>query len=125
MLQQWLTLLADNPALRLLQIAMLILGVIAVFLVCFATRDILLRTQSFLLQILCILLVAFLPIIGYLIYLLIRPARTVKEREMERMVQAIFQFTEDAEILEEEAGEEVIEEVAEDDSADADTDEIN
>ncbi len=55
-----------------------------VFLVLFTTRDILLRTNSFLLQACSILLVAVLPIVGFFIYVLIRPSRTLAERAMHR-----------------------------------------
>jgi len=70
---QLLTILSDNPALRMAQIGLILLALIAVYLVCFTTRDILLRTDSFLYQLLCVLLVALLPILGFFLYLLIRP----------------------------------------------------
>lgn len=57
------------------------------FLLLFTLRDIILRTHSFWLQAFCVLLVGALPIAGFLVYLLIRPARTVKERELEDMVR--------------------------------------
>jgi hypothetical protein len=76
----------DNPALRAAQSGLVVFGVIVLFLLFFALRDILLRTRSFWYQFLCIVIVTLLPIIGFLIYLLIRPARTIKEREMESMM---------------------------------------
>lgn len=107
-MQQWLFFLSDNPALRILQGGLLLLGVVAVFLVCFTTRDIILRTRSFIYQLFSILLVALLPVFGFFLYLLIRPARTVKERELEDMVRKVLRFTEDTEVL--------VEKGAEDDS---------
>ena len=89
-LDPWLLFLADDPMLRLLQGGLLLLGFLVVFLVFFTTRDILLRTQSFIYMFLSILLVAALPIMGFLLYLLIRPARTLKEKEMEAMVRELF-----------------------------------
>lgn len=89
--EPWLLFLADDPQLRLLQGLMLFVGLIVIFLVFFTTRDILLRTNSFWYMFLSILLVAFLPIAGFFLYLLIRPARTVKERELEKMVKEIVQ----------------------------------
>lgn len=80
---------AEDLTLRLVQGGLLILGVVVVFLLLFATRDILLRTRSFLYQLACILLVALLPGIGFLLYLLIRPARTLKERATEARLQRI------------------------------------
>lgn len=82
--------LADNPAMRQLQFFMLIIGAIIIFLVFFTTRDMLLRSNSLVYMLLCILLVAFVPVIGFLIYLLIRPARTLKQREMETMLKQLL-----------------------------------
>lgn len=84
--QPWLVFMAEDPALRLLQGGMLLLGFVVIFLVFFTTRDILLRTHSFLYMFVSIVLVAGLPILGFLLYLLIRPARTIKERETEAML---------------------------------------
>ncbi len=66
---------------------------IVVFLVLFATRDILLRTHSFLLQVFCILVVAVLPVLGFLLYLLIRPSRTLAERRLEHKMDLILERT--------------------------------
>ena len=85
-----LSLLTDNPVIRTLQLTLLGAAVVAVYLVFFATRDILLRTRSFLYQIACILLVALLPLLGFFLYLLIRPATTIREREWERMLRKIL-----------------------------------
>ena len=98
-MQQWLFFLSDNPVLRTMQLSLLSVGVVAVLLVCFTTRDILLRSRSFWYQLVSILLVATLPIVGFFLYLLIRPARTVKEREMEEMLKKLIVFSEEAEIV--------------------------
>lgn len=87
--QPWFVFLAEDPALRLLQFGMLFIGVIVIFLVFFTTRDILLRTHSFWYMFISILLVALLPVVGFFFYILIRPARTIKERDMEELVQRI------------------------------------
>ena len=86
-MQWFLSIFTDNPAIRLTQIMLLCGAVVSVYLVFYATRDILLRTKSFGYQVLCILLTAALPVLGFFLYLLIRPARTVKERETERMLK--------------------------------------
>lgn len=88
-LQPVLLFLADDPMLRFLQGGMLLGGVVVVFLVFYTTRDILLRTNSFWYTLFCILLVATLPVVGFFIYLLIRPARTTKEREVEGMLKEV------------------------------------
>ncbi len=94
-LEPWLLFLSDDPLLRIAQIAMLILGVIAIFLVFYTTRDILLRTHSFILMFLSILLVAALPGVGFFLYLLLRPPRTLKEREIEALLYTILGEVED------------------------------
>lgn len=85
--EPWLLFLAEDPMMRLLQGAMLLTGVLVIFLVFFTTRDILLRTHSFLYMFVCIVLVAALPVAGFFLYLLIRPARTIRERELFAMVE--------------------------------------
>ena len=93
-MQQWLLFISENPMLRLLQLVLVVLGVLSVFLVCFTTRDILLRTRSLLFQLLCIIL-SVIPIVGFLLYLLIRPARTIKERELMAKVDFLLAMCED------------------------------
>lgn len=88
-LEPWLLFLADDPTLRLLQGCMLLVGVLVIFMVFFVTRDILLRTHSFLYMFVSILLVAVLPVVGFFLYLLIRPPRTIKEREIETMLLSL------------------------------------
>ncbi|MFH0770684.1 MAG: PLD nuclease N-terminal domain-containing protein [Candidatus Peregrinibacteria bacterium] len=90
-LEPWLLLLAEDPTLRFLQIALVLGSVIAVFFVFYTTRDILLRSHSLVATFACILLVAALPLVGFLLYLLIRPARTVKEREMESLIRSLVE----------------------------------
>ncbi len=63
---------------------------ILVFLLLFTLRDILLRTRSFGYQCFCVLLVGVLPVVGFLVYLLIRPARTVKQRETDELLRQVF-----------------------------------
>ena len=85
-----MNLLTDNPAIRAVQLSLLGLAVVAIYLIFFTTRDILLRTKFFFYQLTCILLVAFLPVVGFFLYLLIRPASTIRERETERMMRKIL-----------------------------------
>lgn len=101
-MQQWLYFLSDDPAVRAAQVVLLSLGGLAVYLVCYATRDILLRTRSFLYQAASILLVALLPVVGFFLYLLIRPARTIVERENAGRLHRVLTLLEESEILAEE-----------------------
>ncbi|MBP7114227.1 MAG: hypothetical protein KBA40_02110 [Candidatus Peribacteraceae bacterium] len=90
MLESTSAFLASDPAVLAVQGLMAGSAFIVVFLVLFTTRDILFRTNSFLLQTFCILLTAVLPIIGFFIYLLIRPPRTIAERAMHRDIIALM-----------------------------------
>lgn len=76
----------DNPGVHAIQGVLLVIAVIVLFLLFWTLRDILMRTRSFWYQFICIVLVAVLPMLGFLIYLLIRPARTIREREVEAML---------------------------------------
>jgi ABC-type nickel/cobalt efflux system permease component RcnA len=79
-----------TPSVAALQIGLAAGALLLVFFVLFATRDILLRADSFLYQLACIVLVAALPVVGFLLYLLIRPARTRKQRQLENDVRALI-----------------------------------
>ncbi len=86
---QFVESVSANPTILLLQGGIGFFATLLVFLILFATRDIILRTHSFLFQLFCIALVALLPIVGFLVYLLLRPARTLRERELYAMVHAL------------------------------------
>lgn len=85
----FLLFVSEDPLLRVMQGGFLLIGSVVIFLVFYATRDILLRTHSFWYMAFCIVLVAILPVIGFLLYLLIRPARTICEREQEALVRSL------------------------------------
>ena len=89
-IEPWLLFISEDPLMRMWQGSLLLIGVLAIFLVFYTTRDVILRTHSFLYMLFSILLVALLPGVGFLLYLLIRPARTIKERELEIMVKDIL-----------------------------------
>ncbi len=80
------TFFALFPALDANQIVVFTASFFLVYFLFFTMRDIFLRTHSSLYQILCILIVALLPVVGFLLYFLVRPARTIKERELEQLL---------------------------------------
>lgn len=90
LLEPWLLILADDPVLRALQGGLFFLGIVVVFLVFYVTRDILLRTRSFPAMLGSIILVAFLPFVGFFLYLLFRPARTIVQRETDQKIGEIL-----------------------------------
>lgn len=79
-----------DPALRFLQGSLLSVAAILLFLLLFTLRDILGRTHSLAYQILCIVIVALLPGIGFLLYLLIRPRMTLWERAIAEDMQEVL-----------------------------------
>jgi hypothetical protein len=93
--------IADHPGLfnlNFAQAGLILFAIIVLFLLFFALRDILLRTRSFWYQFFCIVIVTLLPIVGFLMYLLIRPARTVKQRELESMILTLVAMDAPAQI---------------------------
>ncbi len=84
-----LTFLSADPSLRLLQGLLLTIAVLVVYLVFFTLRDVLLRSRNFAFQLFAILLVAFLPIVGFLLYMLIRPVQTLADRRRDRMLREL------------------------------------
>lgn len=80
------TFLALFPNLDANQIMVFATAFILLYFLFFAMRDIFLRTDSTVYQILCILLVAALPVVGFLLYFLIRPARTVRQRAIDDLL---------------------------------------
>lgn len=89
LLDPFLLFLSEDPLLRAIQAGMLGGGALLIFLVFYATRDILLRTHAFWYTAFCILLVALLPGIGFLLYLLVRPSRTLRERESDSLLKEL------------------------------------
>ena len=122
LLQPFASFFSQDPDTAMMQAGLLFVVVMVLFFLFFTLRDIVLRTRSFVFQCFCILLVALLPGIGFLLYLLIRPARTIKEREMEAMLRAVAEgmYGEDED---EELWEEVVVGEEEDEDDDEDEDE--
>ena len=90
--------LAENPLIRGVQGIMLTLASLLVFLVFWTTRDIAQRTNLLVAQLSCIFLVATLPIVGFFVYLLIRPVRTLKEKEVERSFADVLAILKEREL---------------------------
>lgn len=84
-------LFTQDPFLLASQFLIIFLAGLVLFLIFFTLRDILLRTHSFPYQFLCILLVAALPVVGFLLYIIIRPARSLAQRETDRQISDVWQ----------------------------------
>ncbi len=85
MLENASAFLAADPSVLALQILMMSCAFLIVYAVLFVTRDVILRSHSFLFQVFAILLSA-VPVIGILVYLLIRPSTTLFERALFRTI---------------------------------------
>lgn len=79
-----------DPVRLAAQITLLSAAGLLVYLVFYATKDILQRTHSLLYQLCSIVLVAAVPFAGFLLYLLIRPSRTLHERTMEKKWEEVI-----------------------------------
>ncbi|MEQ1849423.1 MAG: hypothetical protein ABL890_02430 [Candidatus Peribacteraceae bacterium] len=75
---------ADDPVIFALQVAAVCASVIVVYSVLFVTRDVILRSQSVLFQVFSILVTAALPVAGFFLYLLMRPATTNADRALRK-----------------------------------------
>lgn len=84
------SLFAEQPVLRFVQAGLLILGFLEVFILFWTTRDILLRSESLAAQFFSLATVVVFPIAGFLLYLLMRPSRTLRERRLEQMLAELL-----------------------------------
>lgn len=66
-------------------------GLLWLSIIVWVTRDILSRSNSLFFQALCILLVIALPIVGVLLYLIIRPGKTLMEKYYEQLETGVLQ----------------------------------
>ncbi len=89
--QNFSTFFADSPSVLCAQIGMLSLGFFLVCIVLFTTRDVMLRIDSFFYQLLCVFLVASLPLVGFLLYVLFRPSRTLAFQRMEAKIDLLLE----------------------------------
>lgn len=85
MLENVSAFLAADPSVLALQVLMMTCAFLIVYSVLFVTRDVILRSHSFLFQVFAIVLSA-VPLVGFLVYLLIRPSTTLFERALFRKV---------------------------------------
>lgn len=83
--------LSEDPVLRMVQIALILLASAVVFSIFYATRDMLRRSHSFWLVALVIVIVSVLPIVGFLLYLIVRPTETLRQRASDRMLRELFE----------------------------------
>lgn len=84
------SLFATEPLLRLVQGGLLALGLLEMFILFWTTRDVMLRSESLLFQFFSLAMVAVLPVVGLLFYLLIRPSRTLREKALEQMLAELL-----------------------------------
>ena len=78
--------LFTSPSLKTLQLAIVIyVGLLWLSIIIWVTRDAISRTNSLLFQVFAILLNIAFPLLGILLYLIIRPGKTVLERYYEEL----------------------------------------
>ncbi|GEM_PF-3578326 len=81
---------SSDPFLLGSQILIVMVAVLLLFFLFYALRDILQRSHSLIYQFCSIVLVAVFPVVGFFLYLLIRPARTVVQRQTDRRVEDLW-----------------------------------
>lgn len=91
------TLFSSDPAVFALQIAAVVASALVIYTVLYTTRDILLRSSSTLAQVGAILLVAALPIVGFFLYFLVRPSKTLFEKSLRRDLTELIVRTRETE----------------------------
>ncbi|MBI3336521.1 hypothetical protein HYZ98_03070 [Candidatus Peregrinibacteria bacterium] len=82
---------SEDPVFRLMQGGLLLIGLVDVFLLFWTLRDALMRSQSLLFQMCALVMVFALPFAGFLLYLLIRPSSTLRERSIVQMVEQVLE----------------------------------
>ncbi len=78
----WLIILAQDPIVRSVQAGLICLTGVHIYVIFYVLRDVLLRCRSVTLQLVYLVLVAVLPGLGFLLYILVRPAQTHYERRL-------------------------------------------
>ncbi len=85
--------LSMDPAARMLQISLLVGATILLYLLFFTLKDVMQRSRSVVFQLSSLVIVAGLPGVGFLLYLLFRPSRTLAEKEMTKMLHTLLERT--------------------------------
>jgi len=76
----------STPSFKTIQLAVIIyFGLLWLAIIIWVTRDAINRSNSLLFQVLAILLNIFFPVLGILLYLIIRPSKTTLERYYEEL----------------------------------------
>lgn len=84
-LSQWLNMIT-SPSLKTLQLAIVVyVGLLWLSIIVWVTRDAISRSNSLIFQVFAILLNIGFPVLGTLLYLIIRPGKTVMERYYEEL----------------------------------------
>lgn len=88
--EPWLVFFSEDPVVLAVQTGLVVIVSLLIFLVFFTAKDIVRRSNSFAATILSIFLVAFLPLIGFLFYILLRPSLTLQEKELHKRVHDLW-----------------------------------
>jgi len=75
-----------NPSFKTIQLAVVVyIGLMWLFIIVWVTRDAIHRSDSLIFQVISILMNIVFPILGILLYLIIRPGKTTTERYYEEL----------------------------------------
>lgn len=77
------------PQFSLPAFAMMCFGAVLVYIIFYTTKDVFARSESFLFMFFALLLVTAIPLLGFALYILIRPSSRTLERKMYAKLQII------------------------------------
>lgn len=84
--------LVSSPSFEILQmVGVIYIGLLWLFIIIWVTRDSIHRSKSLLFQTFAILINIAIPILGVLLYLIIRPSQTLVEKYYQEMEQRLLQ----------------------------------
>lgn len=89
-LEPWLVFFSEDPVVLSIQAGLIVVVSLLIFLVFYTAKDIVLRSTSFAATLFSILLVALLPLIGFLLYILLRPTLTLREKQLHKEVHDLW-----------------------------------
>lgn len=80
---------SQNPVFTVQMLVLSAVALVLIFLIFYTTKDVFVRSDSFVFMLFSLLLVVLFPVVGFLLYLLIRPAQTKKERQLFAELRAL------------------------------------
>lgn len=81
---------SSDPTVFAMQVGAIVASAVVIYTVLWTTKDVIARSRSTLFQVSSILLSAALPVVGFFLYLLLRPTTTNAERALRKDMTEIL-----------------------------------